>query len=378
MNRIVSIAFIVVTILLVAVGTLYPAKSDVSVMYISGEGTGATQSDKTPEQAVLSIYDNVRQRQYHEAYQFVGNTNKVDEKDFTDDVRGTYGSLRTLSNLESTDVKVLHKNDSEATVRATTKWATAVGPYYETQDLTAVNKGGQWKVQWPENTEVKAPPQVIPVNYLRWDVVFRGAGDDWGSQNVEAPHVRLISMKAVSHGNATVVVGEVLNEDTVPAHVSVNATLIGKDGNTIGQESSFDKINHTLLPKEVSPFRIDFPGVRLDQVKSVRMQPDSSLVPASADPVIGVLNQRAIVDGRGRHVLQGELENQSGMVVNIPHVLVTCYNNIGQVIWVSDGYVDKALLPQTPIAFSVDIPDDVASQVQSYRVVANQYTTNRT
>ncbi len=378
MSRLIALAFGVLTIVLVAAGTLFPAKTDVSVMYISGEGTGATQSDKTPEATVLSVYDNVRQRQYHEAYQYVGNTSQVDEKEFTDDVRGTYGSLRTYSNLETTDVKVLHAGDNEATVRATTKWATAVGPYYETRDLQVVNKGGLWKVNWPENTESKVPPQVIPVNYLRWDVVWRGAGDDWGSQNVEAPHVRLISMKALQHGTATVVVGEILNEDTVPAHVSVNATLVGKDGNPIGQESSFDKINHVLLPKEVSPFRIDFANVRLDQVKSVRMQPDSSLVPASADPVIGVLHQRAIVDGRGRHVLEGELQNQSGMVVNIPHVLVTCYNNIGQVIWVSDGYVDRALLPQTPEAFSVDIPDDIAGQTQSYRVVVNQYSNNRT
>jgi NTF2-like N-terminal transpeptidase domain len=378
MSRMVAIAFGVLTIVLVAVGTLFPAKTDVSVMYISGEGTGATQSDKTPQDAVLSVFDNVRSRNYHEAYAYIGNTNQVDEQEFLNDMRGTYGSLRTYSNLESTDVKVLNANDNSATVRATTKWATAVGPYYETKDLKVENKGGLWKVDWPHDTEAKTPPQVIPVNYLRWDVVWRGAGDDWGSQNVEAPHVRLVSMKALQHGTATVVVGEILNEDTVPAHVSVNATLVGKDGNPVGQESSFDKINHVLLPKEVSPFRIDFPNVRLDQVKSVRMQPDSSLVPASADPVIGVLNQKAIVDARGRHVLQGELENQSGMVVNIPHVLVTCYNNIGQVIWVSDGYVDKALLPQTPEAFSVDIPDDIAGQVQSYRVVVNQYSNNRT
>ena len=66
------------------------------------------------------------------------------------------------------------------------------------------------------------------------------------------------------------------------------------------------------------------------------------------------------------------------MIVNIPHVLVTCYNNICQVIWVSDGYVDRALLPQIPEAFSVDIPDDIAGQAQSYRVTVNQYSANRT
>jgi hypothetical protein len=289
-------------------------------------------------------------------------------------MNGTWGSLRTYSNLENADLRVLRKTDNEALVRTTTKWATAVGAFYDTRDLKVVNRDGIWKVLWPEVKVPQVPPQVIPVNYLRWDVVFRGPGDEWGAQNVEAPHVRLISMKATSHGNATVIVGEVLNEDTVPAFVSVNATLVGKDGRTIGQESSFDKMSHVLLPKEVSPFRIDFPNVKLADVKNVRMQPNSTLTPASADPVIGVLHQRLETDARGRRVLAGELLNESGQVVNIPHVLATYYNNTGQVIWVSDGYVDKALLPQTPVPFAVDIPDDVASQVQSYRVTVNHYS----
>jgi hypothetical protein len=58
-------------------------------------------------------------------------------------------------------------------------------------------------------------------------------------------------------------------------------------------------------------------------------------------------------------------------------VLATYYNNNGQVIWVSDGYVDKALLPQSPVAFALDIPDDLVSQVQSYRVTVNQYSSDR-
>jgi hypothetical protein len=363
----------IITAALITVGTLWPQQA-ATVMYIAGEGTGALASTKTPEGAVQSVLDNVKKRRFHDAYSFVANNNQVDEKEFTADMNGTWGSLRTYSNLEDADLRVLRKTGNEALVRTTTKWATAVGAFYDTRDLRVVNRDGQWKVVWPEVKAEQVPPQVIPVNYLRWDVIFRGAGDEWGAQNVEAPHVRLISMKATSHGNATVIVGEVLNEDTVPAFVSVNATLTGKDGRTIGQESSFDKMSHVLLPKEVSPFRIDFPNVKLADVKSVRMQPNSTLTPASADPVIGVLHQRLETDARGRRVLAGELLNESGQVVNIPHVLATYYNNTGQVIWVSDGYVDKALLPQTPIPFAVDIPDEVASQVQSYRVTVNQYS----
>jgi hypothetical protein len=365
----------IITLGLIAVGTLWPEQTS-TVMYIAGEGTGALASTHTPGGAVRSVLDNVKKRRYHNAYGYIANQNQVDEREFTADMRGTYGSLRTYSNLEDADLRVLRKTNNEALVRTTMKWATAVGAFYDTRDLKVVNRDGVWKVVWPEVKEPQVPPQVIPVNYLRWDVIYRGAGDEWGAQNVEAPHVRLISMKATSQGNATVVLGEVLNDDTVPAFVSVTATLIGKDGGTLGQESSFDKMSHTLLPKEVSPFRIDFPGVRLSEVKSVRMRPDSSLVSASADPVIGVMDQKIETDARGRRVLAGELLNESGQVVNIPHVLATYYNNTGQVLWVSDGYVDKALLPQTPLPFAVDIPDNIATQVHSYRVTVNQYTEN--
>jgi hypothetical protein len=172
-------------------------------------------------------------------------------------------------------------------------------------------------------------------------------------------------------------VGEIENEDTVPGFVSVGATLIGKDGSVLGEETSFDKISHTLLPKEISPFRIDFPKVPLAKIKSVRMQPNSMLIPASADPVIGVLHQRVEVDPRGRHVLKGELMNQSGQIVNIPHVLATYYDNSGKVIWVSDGYVDQALLPQTPVPFAVDLSDQMAAKVHNYRVTVNQYMLNQ-
>jgi hypothetical protein len=219
---------------------------------------------------------------------------------------------------------------------------------------------------------------VIPVNYLRWDIVTRGGDDDWGAQNVESPRVRIISMNAIERDGATIVLGEVVNDDTVPAFVSVNASLSDKNDQVIGEESSFDKISHTLLPKEVSPFRIDFPKVRLSQVKSVHIDKSALLVPASADPVIGILHEHVDKDLRGRPVLKGELVNQSGETVNIPHVLATYYDASGKVIWVSDDYVDQALPPQSPIPFSVGLQQDIAKNVQNYRVTVNQYSLDRT
>jgi hypothetical protein len=60
--------------------------------------------------------------------------------------------------------------------------------------------------------------------------------------------------------------------------------------------------------------------------------------------------------------------------VNISHVIATFYDTQGKVIWVSDGYVDSALYPQTPETFSVEVPNSIAGNAHNYHVVVNQYS----
>ena len=216
------------------------------------------------------------------------------------------------------------------------------------------------------------PPQVIPVNYLRWDVIYSGNGDDWGAQNVEAPHVRIVDMHPVERADGVVILGELLNEDVVPAYVSVAATLLSKNQTTIVTEGSFDKISHLLLPKQVTPFLIKFPSLSLSDIGSIRMTPMSALVAASADPVIEIENEQ-LHPAPGAS-LTGQLINQSGQIVNVAHVLGTFYNHAGQVVWVADEYVDTALLPQVPVQFEIHIPEDLARNVSSQRTVIATYS----
>src|SRR5579871_1252548 len=362
MGRILTIIFAVLTVGLIAVGTIH------------GSSTAPASS---PEGAVQSMFANAKGHDWNGAYSYVAPSSNVDQAAFIRDLAGRNGSLRTYSQLDSVNTRVLHEADNEATVRTELKYATAVGASFDTRDLKVVKDDGAWKVQWPTEKEVNVPPQVIPVNYLRWDIVWRGVGDDWGAQNVENPNCRILSMNAVEHDGSLIIMGEVENEDTVPAFITVGAVLTDNSGKDVAAESSFDKISHVLLPKEVSPYRIDFPGLKKTDVKSVRMTHDWMLVPASADPVIGVLHQRIEKDPTGRTMLQGELLNESGQIVNIPHVLATFYDNSGKVIWVADAYSDHALQPQTPQPFSVALRDDLAANVHTYRVTVNQYSLNR-
>jgi hypothetical protein len=363
MKRSLPILLTVVTLLLIAIAW----------MQAGGIQRHEIFSAATPEAAVQALMADIQAHNWDSAYARLDPSNDVEKSAFIRDIAGSDGSLRTYAALQSFDVWPLHADPDRATLRVRLKWSTAVGSLDDVRDLAARRDGSIWRVVWPKPNFVSVPPQVVPVNYLRWDIVGRDNDQAWGAQGVDSPQVRIISMNAVERPDRVVVMGEVENEDTVPAYVNVSATLLKADGSAIDQEGSFDLISHTLLPKQVSPYRIDFPGIRIAQVKSVRMDARPLLVPASADPVITVANQAVSKDGLGRNVLQGDLINQSGETVNISQVLSTFYDSAGKIIWVSGGYVDQALLPQVATPFALDVPDDVASRMKNYHVVVNHY-----
>ena len=356
------------TLLLVAVGTLWPSES--AARYAGANGF--LQSASTPEAAVRNLGEELRRGAWQQAYDNLANKAQFSEQQFLYDLMGFYPNLKTYATVDNVEVRPLHSSSTEADVQLKLHWATVIGDAPATRDLRVIRNGGIWQPEWPIEKRQVLPPQVIPVNYLRWDVIYRGAGDDWGAQDVDAPHVRIVDMHPVQRADGVVILGELLNEDVVPASVSVNATLLSKNGQApIATEGSFDKISHLLLPKQVTPFLIMFPNQTLSDVGSIRMAPFSSLVSASADPVIEIQDEH--LNPAPDASVTGQLTNQSGQLVNVAHVLATFYDKSGNVVWVADQYVDRALLPQTPVPFDVHLPEDLAHQVSSERTVVATY-----
>jgi hypothetical protein len=371
-GRFLALVIATATVVLIVVGTVWPVPSAIAM---AGPGSSLMRPSSTPQAAVQNLANEIGGRAWEKAYSSLANKNEFTESDFVRDLAGTYTSLRTYAALESFDLQPLHATADDAQVRLKLRWSSVVGTFLDTRDLHVVRSGDRWSVLWPIVKESRVPPQVIPVNYLRWDVIYRGAEDDWGSQDVEAPHIRIVDMHPVDRAAGVVIMGELLNEDVVPAFVRVKATLLAKNGTAIATEDSFDKISHVLLPKQVTPFLIAFHDVALSEVDSVHMEPSATLIAASADPVIEIEDQR--ISPAPAASLSGKLINQSGQVVNVAHVLGTFYDKNGQLVWVADQYVDRALLPETPVAFAISLPADIAIKVTSERAIAATYSSGR-
>ena len=362
----------VVTLGLIVLGTLWPSRAAIA---LSGTTVASLGAPSSPEAAVDNLLAVIARRNWKKAYADLANRGEFSEQEFENDLAGSHGSLRTYASLSGFDIRPLHATAEEAQVKAILHWATVVGGFDDVRVLEVRRTGDRWQASWPLAREARVPPQVIPVNYLRWDVIYRGANDDWGAQDVDTPRVRIVDMHPIERSNGIVILGELLNEDVVPAYVEVKAALLRSDGSAIATEDSFDEIMHVLLPKQVTPFRINFPGRRLSQVDSIRMQPSANLVAASADPMIEIQDQQ--LAGGAEAALTGNLVNQSGQIVNIAHVVGTFYDKSGQVVWVSDGYANRALLPQAPVPFAIALPSDLSAKVSNYRVVTSSYSADR-
>jgi hypothetical protein len=371
-GRLLAIVIAVATVALIVVGTIWPIPSAIAM---AGSGANLLSSSSSPQAAVETLANAIGRQAWGRAYSSLDNKSEFTELEFVHDLTGTYPSLRTYATLDSFDLRPLHASADEAQVQMKLRWSTVVGVFLDTRILRVVRAGDRWGVLWPIVKEARVPPQVIPVNYLRWDVVYRGPEDDWGSQDVEAPHVRIVDMHPVDRSAGVVIMGELLNEDVVPAFVTVKATLLAKNGAAIATEDSFDKISHVLLPKQVTPFLIAFHDVALSEVDSVHMEPSATLIAASADPVIEIEDQH--LNPAPTASLSGKLVNQSGQVVTVAHVLGTFYDKRGQLVWVADQYVDRALLPQAPVSFSMSLPADVASNISTERAITTTYTSGR-
>ncbi|HVI86072.1 MAG TPA: hypothetical protein VNA86_12200, partial [bacterium] len=262
----IAVTLGIATIALIVLGTLHPVAA--ALAYTGREAFLPAPS--TPEIAVRDLAEEITTRAWDRAYNTFANKAEFTQVDFQNDLFGYYPSLRTYATRDHFDVRPIRASDSDAQVRLLMYWATVLGTSVSTRDLHVVRDGDRWQVEWPYQKRQSVPPQVIPVNYLRWDVIYPGAGDDWGMQGVEAPHVRIVDMHPLQRADGVVVMGELLNDDVVPAYVSVNAALLRRDQSLIASEGSFDKISHVLLPKQVTPFLINFPEAQLSDVSAIR------------------------------------------------------------------------------------------------------------
>ena len=360
---------------LVAIGTIWPIPP--AKIYMSGEqgrsgSTWLMPTARTPEQAVNELGNEISLKDWSHAYNSLANKDQFTQFQFEHDLMGYYPSLRTEATLQDYQVYPLHASADSAEVQLKLHWTSIVGAPEDSRDLKVVRVGDRWKVDWPIKKEPVVPPQVIAVDFPRWSIVVPEAGNGSAiARTVPSSHVKILDMHPIQRADGLVLVGEVRNDDAAPVNVAVVATLLSHDQQQIASEGCFDSIDHFLLPGQVSPFRIIFPNQMLSEVGSIRMEPSGTLVSAPSIPALTVQDEK--INPAPDASLTGEVVNPTGNPISIVHIFGTLYDKKGNVIWMVDKYLSRALYPETPTPFNIPIPEDLARKVASQRTIVASF-----
>ncbi len=355
---------------------------------------------RAPNEVVFAYYDALDLRNLAAAFDHLDPVTRPGFAQFSREqatINGLVSSYGRLSRIEKPVVVV--KGD-RATVTANLVYLTALSEYKLPIEEELQKVDSEWKLE-PRSIDLQVPPEVV---VSRASLRFLGLGRRQVTSGpaayqdvLDRPELQIPSARLVRHDQQLSVVGEALNVDSVPASVTVTATLIGKDGKVLSWYTGATASAHTALPGELIPFRIDFEGVaglRGDD-KALEFSPAARTpLPIKVEDIAEVwINAKALVttndldrplvaqdiqtlDDKGLRLL---LRNDGVDEATVPHLLVTLRTSDGKVGWVDSVFTPQSVRAQR--GSTVDVPITALSEVEQIdiptRLFANSVSVSR-
>src|SRR5689334_8297615 len=110
MTRLLGLLILVLTVVLVTVGTLWPNDSGV---VLGGSGPRLLRPT-SPQAAVENLLGQINRHDWQAAYSGLANRSEFSQAEFERDLSGSYGSLRVYARLEGFELQPLHATADEA------------------------------------------------------------------------------------------------------------------------------------------------------------------------------------------------------------------------------------------------------------------------
>jgi hypothetical protein len=340
------------------------------------------QQKNDPVTLVQTYYDDLDFRRYSNAYDRLDPLTRPTFDLYLLRLSVINGLVASYGKLSSVSVHIVKKQGDHLQVRADAVWITALILYPTTDSLMMVKRAGIWYIE-PQTANIVSPPdQFLRRPIVAWRLPGRAVvtpGAASFGDIVDRPVLQILSARLVQVGKIYSVVGELINIDVNPADITVTATLFDKYHNVLSTYNAQTGIMHTLLPKETTPFRVDFEGVAgtglIDASTSIAPFKPGLMTPLLLKASIDSFQvfARAVVtahdldrgieahdvhvqyEADGKPHLVGALFNSSTLEATIPHLLVTYYDAHNQVLWVDNNYVEQASGPERNEAFAVPI-----------------------
>ena len=350
-------------------------------MGTTGFMTYHNQDRVSPDNLIKAYFHAIDYKYFEKAHDYYDQENRKSIDQFMLEISLEDGILASYAKLDSIAIDYKSgKRDDELIAEVSAHWITALMTYDTEHTLRLKKKGRNW-VLLPEGVEKRIPAdQFIQRQELSYfNQGRRKAIVDLTEREdiLDRPKIDIISSSLVRMDSSYHVIGEVVNIDNDPSYITVSASLYDANDNELVSYNAKDIIVHNLLPRERTPFRIDFESTQWTNGSGQTFNP-TEFNPMSFDnpPVKFVVNVKSVVNDKkqykstglknvviGEEKISGELVNYGTREINIPHIIAAYYKN-GEIVWVENNYLPRGIRPQRKKAFEFGKADiDVVKTV---------------
>jgi hypothetical protein len=351
---------------LIAVGLVVATMAGATAAAIAHRSSG-------PEDAVVAFYDDLDFRRFEDAWERLDPGTRPALAEYLVDLSVSDGLLASYASLDTLDVVDISIDGDRASVEIELAYVTAVAEHRSVETVDLVRREGRWGIILPEEVATEPAERLA----RRTSVDFHPMGRRTATADtteyddvLDRPELELAGTRVVYVDGRPAAVGMVHNTDADPAAVTVTTQLVDGAGEVVASYNAATVIEHSLLPGESTPFRIDFEGVagrddagsfHPDAFVPIGPIADLAGMTTYASAVVTgrglerpvVLQDLAVtVDASGVPQLHGSMLNLGTTDTTVVTLLVSLYDHDGTLIWVDWVVVPDAARPGSEVSFA--------------------------
>ncbi|MBU2921988.1 hypothetical protein KO504_11600 [Winogradskyella psychrotolerans] len=335
------------------------------IFYIKNE------SHHSPENAILAYYDALDFKEFETAHSLINPKSDIPIAQYMLEISVTDGLLSSYAKLDAITTETLSKTDSLASLKVFTDWITPLEKIKRVDYKTLVKLDNKWYIQ-PEDIDLDLPPDQLyssnSTNYFNQGRRRITTEETHHEDILKQPVLEILKAKLVKFENHYAIIGEIQNIDNVPADVVLKGTLYNDDNKFLATYNAKYHVNHKLMPKEVSSFRINFEGIAWSKTQDSipkTFNPDE-FTPIELEEQPTKFNLQVagnisgsdlfknttitISESNDTHV-SGTLFNTGIEEVTIPQLLMSYYDADKNLVWVDHFFVKEGIRQQRSQTF---------------------------
>lgn len=332
-------------------------------------------TQRSPENVIKAYYDAIDFKEFERAHSYLDPDSDKTLSQFMLEVSVSDGLLSSYAKLDSLHIEVTSQTDTTAQGVVDALWITPLKEI-STQDKVRLRRqNGLWYI-FPKTVDPDIPPDQLLIQsgttYYNHGKRAVTSEQTHHEDVLKQPVVEVLSARLVQIDSTYAIIGEIQNVDNIPADISVTGALYNAQNKELARFNAKDVIKHKLLPKETTPFRINFEGIAwatTGQEKPTTYDPTLfTQINISEQPLNFEIQVRANVatsdlyqtvsiantHSKDQHI-KGFLFNPSMEEATIPQLLISYYDDAKELLWVDATYIDESVRQQRKRPFSEEL-----------------------